>query len=159
MSHVKGVHHIGITVSDADRSSAFYRRYFDLDEIGRWPLSGEKLERSSAVPGADLTCVLLATADRACVVELIEYHSPKGRAYDGRNNDVGAAHVCFMVDDLESLVAQMVEDGVTLNAPIQELVDGTPMVYLEDPDGINIEILQPGPGLTPDDLFASVAST
>lgn len=153
MAHVEGVHHVGVTVSDVERSSAFYCKYFDLQEIGRWPLSGEKISRSSKVDGADLTCALLATADRKVVVELIEYHSPAGQPYQLRNNDVGAAHVCFFVDDLADLVGRMTADGVKLNAPIQELVEGTPMVYLEDPDGINVEVLQPGPGLTPADLL------
>lgn len=157
MTHVEGVHHVGLTVSDVERSSAFYRRYFDLREIGRWPLSGEKVSRAVGVPDADLTCALLATADEKVVVELIEYHAPASKPFSGRNSDVGAAHVCFHVDDLEELVARMTADGVSLNAPIQELVEGTPMVYVQDPDGINVEILQPGPGLRPADLFGQAA--
>lgn len=153
MASVHGVHHIGLTVSDADRSSAFYQQYFNLREIGRWPLAGEKISRAVGLPGTDLTAVLLAAADERAVVELIEYREPDGRPYGLRNSDIGAAHVCFFVDDLNELVARLTADGVKLNAPVQELVDGTPMVYLEDPDGINVEVLQPGPGLTLSDLF------
>jgi len=36
MAHVEGVHHVGLTVSDVERSSAFYCKYFDLEELGRF---------------------------------------------------------------------------------------------------------------------------
>lgn len=153
MAHVEGLHHVGLTVADADKSAAFYCKYFELREIGRWPLAGEKISRAVMVPDTDLVAVLLATADEKTVVELIEYATPKGRPYALNNNDVGATHVCFFVDDLEALASRMEEDGVKLNAPVQELVEGTPMMYLQDPDGINIEVLQPGPGLQLSELL------
>jgi catechol 2,3-dioxygenase-like lactoylglutathione lyase family enzyme len=151
---VRGVHHVGFTVGDIDRSSAFYRKYFHLRELGRFSLQGDVLARAVAVPGAELRAVLLATEDDGLVIELLGYVTPDGRPFDRGNNDIGAAHLCFQVDDLAGLVERMTADGLELNAPIQEQVAGTPMIYLRDPDGINIEVLQPGPTLRVADLLA-----
>jgi glyoxylase I family protein len=153
------VHHVGFTVADLDRSVDFYRTYFELTELGRWRMSGEKLARMADVPGADLTFAMLASADGKVVIELTEYHAPVGRGFDWGSNDVGAPHLCFAVDDLASVVQRLQDGGVAITTPIDEVVDGTPTTILKDPDGIKIELLQPGAGLTAADLLASRRST
>ncbi len=144
------IHHTGITVSDLDRSSAFYREAFGCVEAFRHELSGPDFARAVGVPGASLRVVALA-ADNG-LVELLQYVAPDGRPFDRANNDVGAAHVCFEVDDIDAAYDRLVAlgaSGVARPNPADEDGPGagTRFAYLRDPDGITVELLQPGPTL------------
>ena len=136
------MHHFGITVSDLDRSVPFYTGYFDLRETKRVPIVGEKISSAVGIDGVSMTCCLLAGENT--ILELIEYASPDSGSYSLVNSDVGAVHPCFAVDDIDALYGRMTADGVHFHHPPQELGWETKMAYCLDPDGINIELLQPG---------------
>lgn len=151
------MHHFGITVSDLDRSVPFYTRYFDLTEVKRVPIVGEAISTAVGVDDVHMTCCLLACENT--ILELIEYSSPKeGRPYGLRNVDVGAVHPCFAVDDIDALYQRMKSDGVYFHTEPVELGWNTKMTYCLDPDGINIELLQPSGELLLKNLLASAAA-
>jgi catechol 2,3-dioxygenase-like lactoylglutathione lyase family enzyme len=146
------MHHFGITVSDLDRSVPFYTGYFDLTEVKRVPIVGDAISSAVGIDGVEMTCCLLAGDNT--ILELIEYTSPDGRSYGLANSDVGAVHPCFAVDDIDSLYERMKADGVHFHHPPQVLGWETKMAYCLDPDGINIELLQPGAELKLPTLLA-----
>lgn len=139
------LHHFGITVSDLDRSIDFYTKYFELAQTLSVPMEGEGISAANAVPGTKLTACFLVGDNT--VLELIAFDTPKGRPNDLGSSDVGAAHPCFVVEDLDSLYQRMVDDGVEFNAPPQVLVFDTKMAFCVDPDGLSLELLEPGPEL------------
>ena len=62
--------------------------------------------------------------------------------------DVGAAHLCFVVDDLPAAYEQLREAGVDsfVSPPVQVdtgINTGGYGLYLRDPDGILVELFQP----------------
>jgi catechol 2,3-dioxygenase-like lactoylglutathione lyase family enzyme len=85
---------------------------------------------------------------RNTVVELIQYKQSPGDGFQRNNNDVGAAHVCFTVDDMEEARRRLEAAGVPLAAAPTTPVDGTTFAFLRDPDGVSVEILQVGQGAT-----------
>jgi catechol 2,3-dioxygenase-like lactoylglutathione lyase family enzyme len=149
------MHHFGITVSDLDRSVPFYTGYFDLTEVKRVPIVGEQISSAVGIAGVSMTCCLLAGDNT--ILELIEYDSPDGRPYERANSDVGAVHPCFAVDDIEALYERMKADGVHFHHAPLELGWETKMAYCLDPDGINIELLQPGAELKLANLLSESA--
>jgi catechol 2,3-dioxygenase-like lactoylglutathione lyase family enzyme len=151
------MHHFGITVSDLDRSVPFYTRYFDLTEVKRVPIVGEQISDAVGIEGVSMTCCLLAGDNT--ILELIQYDSPDSRPYGLANSDVGAVHPCFAVDDIEALYERMTADGVHFHHAPLELGWDTKMAYCQDPDGINIELLQPGAELKLDNLLAESAAS
>ncbi|HEX3511894.1 MAG TPA: VOC family protein [Solirubrobacteraceae bacterium] len=150
------MHHFGITVDDLDRSVPFYTGYFDLVEIKRVPLSGEGISTAVGIENVEMTCCLLAGENT--VLELITYDAPSSRPYKLSNSDVGAVHPCFAVDDIDALYERMSGDGVVFHHEPQELGWGTKMAYCVDPDGINIELLQPAGELLLPNLLAEASS-
>ena len=80
-------------------------------------------------------------------IELIQYLRPDCQARPHpRPCDAGFAHLAFDVDNIESAVAAAEDYGV---APIAApyITDAGPnaggkVVYLRDPDGITIELIQ-----------------
>ena len=149
------VHHFCMTVSDMDRSVEFYTRYFDLEPVLRTDLNGEKISAAMEIPDTDLEAVLLAGAN--ILFELIQYRSPKGEPYSATPADVGVAHPCFAVEDLDATYARMTADGVHFTVAPQELGWETKMTYCHDPDGLIVELLQPGPPLALERLLGREA--
>jgi catechol 2,3-dioxygenase-like lactoylglutathione lyase family enzyme len=135
-----GVHHTGITVSDLDRSVAFYEQLgFEVAE--RIEEEGEEVERGVGVPGAKLRVAMLEGPNSR--LELIEYLQPSDGPAPHPNNGIGAAHVCVEVEDVDAAVAELREQGIEfVTEPITHEVGRIRWVYAKDPDGITAELLQ-----------------
>jgi len=143
------IHHMGITVRDLEESIAFYSEAFGLKVVDRAVFGGEELGKVVRVPGAELEYAFMAGEN--AVLELIEYKTPKGKPFGLQNNDIGAAHCCFVVDDLDATYERLLAMGVDFNAPPQSApdippFDGLKYTYFRDPNGITIELMQPGDG-------------
>ncbi len=139
------VHHLGLTVSDLERSVEWYCTNLGFRDIGRAHLDGAAISEQTDLADTDVDIALLAGEN--IVVELLRYANPLGDAYVLRTCDVGAAHPCLVVSDLEATCAAMRERGVVFHARPANLVGKTLMVYVRDPDGIMIELIQPADDL------------
>ena len=72
------IHHTGITVSDLDRSAAFYGGLFGFREVLRSEYAGEEVAQLLGVEGASITVVMLGTENS--LLELVKYHTPPSAA-------------------------------------------------------------------------------
>ena len=139
-----GVHHVGITVRDMQRSFEWYSRMFGVEPGPVHHGEGPDLERGVQVPGAKLSFSMIRIGN--VNIEFLQYHEPEGRDWDRTNGDVGSAHVCLVVDDMDRAYAELIERGAVFNGPPVTLTDGdlagSRWAYLRDPDGIQLEIWQ-----------------
>jgi catechol 2,3-dioxygenase-like lactoylglutathione lyase family enzyme len=145
------MHHVGLTVSDVDRSIEFYSSLFDFEEIARVEMDGPTVARGLDVPDARILVVLLSAEN--CILEFIQYLHPEGRPFTLRNCDIGASHVCIAVDDVEAFQKRLEAAGHQLNGPPNDPIPdgpakGSRFAYFRDLDGITVEVLQPGPGIS-----------
>lgn len=143
------LHHLGVVVADLERSIAFYGKAFGLVPVDRAVFSGPELSAVVGVPEATLEYAFMSGEN--VLVELIQYKSPPGRAFDRANNDTGTAHLCFVVDDIDAIYARLLDLGATASSTIQTAPDIEPFnglryAYCRDLDGITIELFQPGDG-------------
>lgn len=141
------VHHIGITVSDLDKSIDFYYRILGL-EIARAPtdvFGDESLSKGVGVPGAKVRLAMFKTGNT--FIELIEYVTPQSPVSKPvPNNSYGASHVAFEVEDIEHEKARLEKEGVNFLSDIN-VVDEGPLagwkwVYFTDPDDIPMELVE-----------------
>ena len=58
-------------------------------------------------------------------------------------NRLGLEHFGFHVDDLEAELAKFEADGIRVVLPLTEVVGGTKLAYIEGPDDVLIELVQP----------------
>ena len=143
------LHHTGYTVSDLDRSVAFYRDLMGLEVIAQQEKQGGYLAAIVGYPDAHVKMAHLRAPASGHVLELFEYVAPEGSTPDRiEPRDVGTAHLCFLVDDLVDVHQRLVDAGVDTFVSPPVLVDtgintGGYGVYLRDPDGIVLEIFQP----------------
>ena len=150
---VTGILHTGLTVSDLDRSVAFYRDLLGLELIAQWDSSQPYLRAIVAYPDAELRIALLRlpqTGEGAGHhIELLEYRRPRGQRGDVNTYNPGNGHVAFMVADIEKTYAELSAKGVRFKSgrvPITHRRNpGAKGVYLFDPHHITLEMIQPAP--------------
>ncbi len=142
---VSQIRHTGITVRNLEKSVAFYRDVLGMKDVGRAERRDEFISRVVGIPNTYLKMAFLSMGP--VTLELLEYVTPNGRpAGVSRPNDVGNLHVAFEVDDIEQAYRELKVKGAKFADKPQYVPDGqgkgTGAIYLWDPDGINLELLQ-----------------
>lgn len=102
---VAGVHHVGVIVADLDSAVGFATELLGLEVEKRVSLAAESTE-----------IVFLHCGD--VLLELIEISDPEVRSRRARIPGAKAEieHVALAVDDLDSVVAELAEEGVSFTA-------------------------------------------
>jgi len=145
---VRAVETVGYTVSDLDRSTAFFHDVLDFELISTSEHAGEAWEHLEGVFALRVRVARLRLGDE--VVELQEYLAPRGRPLpaDGRSNDLSFQHVAIVVRDMQAAYARLREHGVGHISPgPQRLPDWNPNAggieafYFRDPDGHALELI------------------
>jgi catechol 2,3-dioxygenase-like lactoylglutathione lyase family enzyme len=142
--------HTGITVSNLERSLAFWRDVLGFELSHHAHHTGELASEATGVPGAEISIAVLKGYGHK--IELLEYLAPADRKQvEVRPCDVGSVHVAFTVDDLDAVVSAIAASGWKAVGKPQTLKSGPNagkrVVYVRDPDGTRIEFMQP-PSLT-----------
>jgi glyoxylase I family protein len=138
--------HTGITVSNLERSLAFWRDVLGFELSHRAHQTGELASEITGVPGAEISLAVLKAPGHK--IELLEYHAPPDRKHvDLRPCDVGSAHVALTVDNLDAVLDAIATSGWRAAGKPQTLQSGPNagkrVVYVRDPDGTTIEFMQP----------------
>jgi len=135
--------HVGVCVSDLERSLAFYRDGLGFREVGRLDAAGEPTETMLQLPDVDLTAVFL---ERDGVrIELLHYRTPghRGSGEPRPMNALGLTHLSLRVDDLDATVAALEKAGARVlratRVRNEELASDA--VFVTDPDGARIELV------------------
>jgi glyoxylase I family protein len=143
---IHAVDHTGITVSNLERSLAFWRDVLGFELSHRAHHTGELASEATGVPGAEISIAVLKTPGHK--IELLEYLAPLDRKHvDLRSCDVGSVHVAFTVDNLDAVLSVIAASGWKAAGKPQTLKSGPNagkrVVYVRDPDGTTIEFMQP----------------
>ena len=115
--------HTMIRVVDLERTLEFYVGFIGLREVRRKTI------------GDEATLVFLTDDDAHYHIELTYNHD--GRTYD-LGNQFG--HLAFTVEDLEPVVAEIERRGWWYRRSKPEV--GSRYVFVRDPNGYDIEILE-----------------
>jgi catechol 2,3-dioxygenase-like lactoylglutathione lyase family enzyme len=142
------VWHTSWTVSDLDRSIAFYRDLMGFELLRRRVRTGPFIETVVGFPGAELHIAALRIAGGVAPrsqhhLELIQYVSPKGKTLDLSTNNVGAAHLALEVRAIHDEHRRLAAAGVRFVSPPVAIPEGGFACYMRDPDGFTIELVEP----------------
>ncbi len=141
---ITGFNHTSFTVSDLDRAVRFWTESLGLKAASVSERTGDWQGRITGVPGAKLKIAHLFGHGHH--IELIEYLEGCQRTSTLQPNMPGVGHVCFEVDDIEKTVADLTGQGATLQGQLIDVdsgpVKGCRAIYLRDPSGIIIELVE-----------------
>ena len=142
---VTSTNHTSFTVSNLDRSIAFYRDALGFEVTSKAGRDPALIEAITGVAGADVDIAYVRGPGHS--LELIEYKAPakRGRVLS-RPCDASFAHIAFNVDDVDAAVAASAPHGfkpiappVAINAGPNK---GRKVVYLRDGDGVTVEFIE-----------------
>jgi len=145
---VSAVDSIGFTVSDLDRSMAFYCSVLSFEKVSEYEVAGDAYEHLTGVFGSRMRVARMRLGDES--IELTEFLAPQGRRppEDSRSNDRWFQHIAIIVSDMDRAYARLREHHVPhASTGPQRLPDwnknaaGIQAFYFRDPDGHPLEIL------------------
>lgn len=150
---VAGVGCIGMTVSDLERSVAFYSGVLTFEKVAEEEAAGPAHEALTGV-FALRTRTARVRLGAECL-DLTEYLGPKGRPIpvEARSNDRSFQHVAIVVSDMDRAYARLREARVEhASSGPQRLPDWNPAAggirafYFRDPDRHVLEVIWFPPG-------------
>jgi catechol 2,3-dioxygenase-like lactoylglutathione lyase family enzyme len=158
---IDSVAHVAITVSDLDRSMAFYRDVLGFAISKKVNATGDFFDDLTGVPGGDHDVCFVRGP--GLIIELICYSKPEGRVSSTlRACDAGAVHIALKVTDLEQVVKAFRPSGFETMSPIQTLpsgpLRGMKVVYMRDSDGVVFELHEEPPGIVLEELILAGAT-
>ena len=139
--------HTGITVTNLERSLAFWRDVLGFELSHRAHQTGELAAEITGVAGAEIQLAVLKTPT-GHKIELLEYLAPADRKHlRPQPCDIGSAHIALTVDDLDAVLSAIAPFGWNSGGNPQTLQSGPNagrrVVYVRDTDGTTIEFMQP----------------
>jgi lactoylglutathione lyase len=146
MPSITRPHHIGLQVADLERSVGFYQGVLGFDVVFQWNPQAAYIGELVGYPDVDLHAAILRLPNSDMFLELLEYRNVERSPVDTSTANPGTAHIAFFVDDLDTLYARLRVWGVaSVSAPVTPTIGpniGGRAVYLKDPDGIRVELIQ-----------------
>jgi glyoxylase I family protein len=138
--------HTGITISNLERSLAFWHDVLGFELSHTAHQTGEMAREITGVAGAEIKLAVVK-APGGHRIELLEYLAlPDHKHVDLRPCDVGFVHVALIVDDLDAILSAINASGWKAAGKPQTLQSGPNagkrVVYVRDPDGTTIEFME-----------------
>lgn len=144
------IFHVGLTVSDLDRSVAFYRDILGLHFVGEILMEGKETEEIFQRPGSRARVAYLNGSNEKNMppVELIQFADCGPEKKPASLFRTSVSEVCFYTDDAEKTYEYLLSQGVECLSPPQKFDftrDGfgrSKAFYFKDPDGIILEMME-----------------
>ena len=142
--------HTGITVTDLDRSVAFYRDVLGLSYQGELVMEGPETDVLFGRKGCRARVAYLkgGRAEGGALVELICFTSEEPEHQKTDLFRTSISELCFHTDDIQADYERMKKQGVEfLSAPqpfdfTSSGFGKSKAVYLRDPDGNILELME-----------------
>ncbi len=125
------INHVHIRASDPSASAAWYTEHFGATKVSeREVMPGTvtiSMDMGSPVR-LNISSQVAGSSDERAVAEL---------------NRLGLEHFGFDVEDLEADLDRLSAAGIRIVLPLTEISGGARLAYIEGPDDVLIELVQP----------------
>jgi catechol 2,3-dioxygenase-like lactoylglutathione lyase family enzyme len=124
--------HVTVTVSDIDKSMAFYRDLLGFPVLGRLNYHDE----SGLV-------IYFLDIGRNALLEIFSFKVPvKPSEFIYDDHQRGLRHICFKVKDASATALRLKKAGVEFTLDPWDIPGGGKVAFFKSPDGVLLEILQ-----------------
>ena len=135
--------HVGVVVDDLDAVAAFF---IDLgfEREGGTLVEGEWVDKINGLEGVQAEVVMVRAPDGSGKLELVKYHAPVDKV--GTNpspaNRMGFRHIAIEVNDLNTIVDRLYEEGFDTVGEIRDFEDIYRLCYVRGPEGLIVELTE-----------------
>lgn len=145
------IYHVGLTVSDLDRSIAFYRDVLGLTYQGEMVMTGPATDALFQRKDCKVRVAYLNGSEHveAPPVELIQFVGDAAEKEAPGLFTPSISELCFYTDAIDAVYERLLSKGVDcLSPPVAfDFTDQgfgkSKAFYFKDPDGIILEMMQP----------------
>jgi catechol 2,3-dioxygenase-like lactoylglutathione lyase family enzyme len=139
--------HLGICVSDLERSVRFYTEGLGFERAERHDI-GQDFATLMGLEAVSLTSQFIRRDQTAIELLFFAEPTPFGERTARQINQLGLTHLSFRVRDVLAVAATLAGLGGTVLDTTRTTLDfgGAPLVFLycTDPDGVRIELMDLG---------------
>lgn len=147
---ITSILHVGVTVTDLDRSIAFYRDTLGLKFQSEMTMEGETTDKLFRRKNCKARVAYLNGSSHmeAPPVELIQFTSEKAEERPADLFATSISEICFRTDDLWREYHRLYDLGVEFLSEPQDFdftkegLGKSRAVYFKDPDGIILELIE-----------------
>ncbi|MBR0863508.1 VOC family protein [Bradyrhizobium diazoefficiens] len=146
---ILSVAHTGVTVSDLERATAFFRDVLGAKVTEPLMADLPVFEKITGVKDARIK-IVFADLPGGHRIELLEYMEPQAKQISNlRPCDPGHMHLSLNVEGIEDIVEQLRRGGFEPVGPVQEVVEhgGIKAIYTVGFDNIFVELMYFPPGV------------
>ncbi len=139
---IQSLGHVGLGVTDMERSLAFYRDYIGMTVLMDLDIADDRIARVVGIPGAKCRIVHLTLG--GTILELFQYSQPAGSnlAQKMQQCDKGLIHLGFEIQDFHRHLDELKKRNVEFLGEPVEFRPGVWVVYFRGPDGEVCEFRQ-----------------
>lgn len=137
------MNHVGISVSNIERTITFYRDMFGMEQdCDVFSFGGPDFSAVMGLEDARGRMCMISGGDVS--LELFEFAkpAPQPKRADYPVADHGYSHFAFSVDNIEEVHDRLSAAGVTIHCPVTTFPGGMKAIYARDPDGNVFELLE-----------------
>lgn len=150
MVGITRAHHTGLQVESLERSLTFYQDVLGFELIFSWNPKAAYIGQLVGYRDVDLHSAILRMPNSDTFLELLEYRGVERSPVDTGTANPGTAHIAFYVEELDVLYGELRAKGVdSVSEPVTPTVGpnaGGRAVYMIDPDGIRVELIESSRG-------------
>ncbi len=125
------INHVHVRAQDPHASAEWYEKYFNATKLWAREIMPGTVTVSMEVGGPvrlNISSKPAGSSDERSVAEL---------------NRLGLEHFGFDVEDLEAELSRLEAGGIRVVLPLTETPTGSRLAYIEGPDDVLIELVQP----------------
>jgi lactoylglutathione lyase len=143
---IKSAEHFSFTVSHLETSLSFFCDLMGLNASPIMEVENPHVQQIVGMPGAILR-ISIVQVPAGPSIELIQYAQPLGHKIDSTSCNPGAAHIAFLVDDIQRMYRDLSSKGIAfVNPPVwapgNDGAGRWGVAYLKGPDDITIELVE-----------------
>ena len=143
------VEHIGIVVRSLAESVPFYEALLGAPPIQRVSWRGKDAEYVAemvAHPGLELDAAFFRLPTTRTLLEMIEYSNVPAAGVKLDPMQVSAMHIGIFVDDIDAAIERLRGFGVKFRSAPVDIpygpYKGGRTIYFNDPNGVNVQLMQ-----------------
>lgn len=143
MATIRRMDHVSINVEDMEAAKEFFFT-LGMEPAGEAKVGGHQVGKIIGLEDPMSDVVFVRTPDGHSQIELVKHLAapdPQGRQ-DPPSNRLGLIHVCFQVEGLEELLAELRGKGYDTLGTVENFEGVYLLCFLRGPDGIIVELAE-----------------